>query len=78
MLNIYEDIFQVMLNQSKENEVKANLKHVMKEVNNLKHKYSEEHKVWRELQDINSVKVNIKRTKVYIFSCWIAVLKKLP
>ncbi len=67
-----------MLNQSKDNEVKANLIHVMKEVNDLKHKYSEEHKVWRELQDINSVKVNIKRTKVYIFSCWIAVLKKLP
>ncbi len=69
MLKTYEDIFQSMLNQSKDNEVKANLIHVMKEVNDLKHKYSEEHKVWRELQDINSVKVNIKRTKVYIFSC---------
>lgn len=78
MLKIYEDIFQDMLNKSEEKDVKASLTDVLTEVNKLKHKYSDEHKVWRELQDIHSVKVNINRTKVYIFSCWIAVLKKLP
>ncbi len=78
MLKVYEDIFQEMLIKSKQDEVKANLNDVMTEVKKLKHKYSEEHKIWRELQDINSVEVNIKRTKVYILSCWIAVLKKLP
>ncbi len=68
MLKIYEDIFQEMLIKSKQDEVKANLKDVMTEVKKLKHKYSEERKVWRELQDIKSVEVNIKRTKVYILS----------
>ncbi|KAF4114726.1 interferon gamma-related-like [Onychostoma macrolepis] len=57
MLKIYEDIFQDMLKKAEEKEIKANLIDVMTEVNKLKHKYSEEHKVWRELQDINSVKV---------------------
>uniref|UniRef100_A0A671MYJ3 Interferon gamma related n=1 Tax=Sinocyclocheilus anshuiensis TaxID=1608454 RepID=A0A671MYJ3_9TELE len=57
MLKIYEDIFQEMLNKSHDTEVKANLKDVMTKVHNLKHKYSEEQKVWRELQDIHSVKV---------------------
>uniref|UniRef100_A0A671QST0 Interferon gamma related n=1 Tax=Sinocyclocheilus anshuiensis TaxID=1608454 RepID=A0A671QST0_9TELE len=57
MLKIYEDIFQDMLNKSEEKEVETNLIDVITEVNKLKHKYSEEHKVWRELQDIHSVKV---------------------
>ncbi|XP_043093534.1 interferon gamma related [Puntigrus tetrazona] len=76
MLKIYEEIFQEMLNKSKEKEVTVNTNDVMTEakrsgetevtanlnyiitvVNNLKKKYSEEHKVWRELQDIHSVKV---------------------
>ncbi|XP_073693783.1 interferon gamma related [Garra rufa] len=57
MLKTYEDIFQDMLNKSEEKEVKANLMDVMTEVHKLKHKYNEEQKVWRELQDIHSVKV---------------------
>ncbi|XP_026100301.1 uncharacterized protein LOC113071151 [Carassius auratus] len=57
MLKIYEDIFQDMLNKSEEKEVRDNLKDVMTEVNKLKHKYSVEHKVLRELQDIHSLKV---------------------
>lgn len=60
MLKIYEDIFQDMLNKSEEKEVKASLNTVMNEMHKLKHKYSEEQKVWSELQDIHSVKVNIK------------------
>lgn len=78
MLKIYEDIFQDMLNKSEEKEVRDNLKDVMTEVYKLKHKYSVEHKVMRELQDIHSLKVKVNRTEVYIFSFWIAVLKKLP
>ncbi|RXN19736.1 interferon gamma [Labeo rohita] len=57
MLKIYEDIFQDMLNKSEEKEVKASLNTVMNEMHKLKHKYSEEQKVWSELQDIHSVKV---------------------
>ncbi|KAK2892841.1 hypothetical protein Q8A67_012829 [Cirrhinus molitorella] len=56
MLKIYEDIFQDMLNKSEE-KVKSNIMDVMTEVQKLKHKYSEEKKVWRELQDIHTVKV---------------------
>ncbi|XP_048066969.1 interferon gamma-related-like [Megalobrama amblycephala] len=61
MLNIYEELFQNM--KSEEKEVKNNLKNVMTEVKNLRHQYSEEHKVWRELQEINSVKVKNGTTR---------------
>ncbi|XP_056311062.1 interferon gamma related [Danio aesculapii] len=56
MLSIYEDIFQDMMNKSDNKEVRDDLKEVINEVKKLKHKYNEEHKLWRELQDIHSVK----------------------
>ncbi|KTF79792.1 hypothetical protein cypCar_00017691 [Cyprinus carpio] len=58
MLKIYEDIFQDMSkSKSKETEVKDSLNYVITKVRDLKHRYSQEQKVWRELQDIHSVKV---------------------
>ncbi|XP_052428821.1 interferon gamma-related-like [Carassius gibelio] len=57
MLKIYEDIFKDMKNKSKETEVKDNLTYVISKVHELKHRYSQEQKVWRELQDIHSIKV---------------------
>ncbi|XP_067251701.1 interferon gamma-related-like [Chanodichthys erythropterus] len=61
MLNIYEELFQNM--KSEQKEVKNNLKNLMTEVKILRHQYSEEHKVWRELQEINSVKVKNGTTR---------------
>lgn len=66
MLSIYEDIFQDMMNKSENKEMRDSLKEVISEVKKLKHKYNEEHQVWRELQNIHSVKVN-KQNKCSVF-----------
>ncbi|XP_026078886.1 interferon gamma-related [Carassius auratus] len=58
MLNITETIFQDMRGKAENEETKTSLRDVMTEVKMLRHKYSEEQKVWRELQDIHSVEVN--------------------
>ncbi|XP_067284213.1 interferon gamma related isoform X2 [Pseudorasbora parva] len=67
MLNTYENIFKDMMNSAKnsENSEKKveNLKYVMKELQKLRQNYSREQTVWRELQDINSVKVNNTATQ---------------
>ncbi|XP_051547463.1 interferon gamma-related-like [Myxocyprinus asiaticus] len=57
MLKIYEEIFTDMWNKSENKEVKTLLASVKKMVQDLRDKYSEEQKVWRELQDIHSIKV---------------------
>lgn len=60
MLNIYEEIFTDMLNKSEKKELKSSVKDIMSEVKNLKHKYSEEHRLWRDLQEIHFTKVIIR------------------
>ncbi|XP_051976395.1 interferon gamma-related-like [Xyrauchen texanus] len=57
MLNIYEEIFRDMSNKSEKKEVKTNLTNIMTNVTNVRKNYSEEQKVWRELQEIHSIKV---------------------
>ncbi|XP_056100419.1 interferon gamma related [Rhinichthys klamathensis goyatoka] len=57
MLNIYEDMFKDMMNKSEKKEVKNNLTNVMSEVKRLRHMYLSENKVWKELQNIDLVKV---------------------
>lgn len=59
MLNIYEELFQDMMSEQKED--RSDLRHVMNEVKILRQKYTEEHNVWKELKEMNSVKVNINR-----------------
>lgn len=49
-------------------ETKTSLKDVMTEVKMLRHKYSEEQKVWRELQDIHTIEVLINIIKV-VYKC---------
>lgn len=60
MLNITETILQDLRGKAENEETKTRLTDVMTEVKILRHKYSEEQKVWRELQDIHSVEVLIK------------------
>nr|ACN56578.1 interferon gamma [Ctenopharyngodon idella]ACN56579.1 interferon gamma [Ctenopharyngodon idella]7X45_A Chain A, Interferon gamma [Ctenopharyngodon idella]7X45_B Chain B, Interferon gamma [Ctenopharyngodon idella] len=55
MLNIYEELFQDMKSEHKEG--RKDLDHLMDEVKKLRGNYKEEHKVWKELQEMNSVKV---------------------
>ncbi|KTG39352.1 hypothetical protein cypCar_00005062 [Cyprinus carpio] len=57
MLNITETILQDLRGKAENEETKTRLTDVMTEVKILRHKYSEEQKVWRELQDIHSVEV---------------------
>ncbi|XP_051544043.1 interferon gamma-related-like [Myxocyprinus asiaticus] len=57
MLKIYEEIFTDMLNKSENKEVQSDLKNLKRMVQNLRHKHSVEQSVWRELQDIHSIKV---------------------
>ncbi|XP_050964560.1 interferon gamma-related-like [Labeo rohita] len=57
MLNITETIFQEMRKKAENEEVKTSLTDLMDEVKMLRHKYSEEQKVWKELQDIHSIEV---------------------
>ncbi|KAI7791733.1 interferon gamma-related-like [Triplophysa rosa] len=57
MLNIYEEVFTDMLNKSEKKELKNSVKDIMTEVKKLRHKYREEHKLWRDLQDIHLTKV---------------------
>ncbi|XP_073693851.1 interferon gamma-related-like [Garra rufa] len=58
MLNITETIFQNMRVNAENEEAKTSLTDVLSEVKMLRHKYSEEQKVWRKLQDIRSIEVN--------------------
>ncbi|XP_051974547.1 interferon gamma-related-like [Xyrauchen texanus] len=58
MLKIYEEIFTDMLNNSENKEVQSDLKHLKRMVQNLRHKYSVEHSVWTEIQEIQEIKVN--------------------
>ncbi|XP_042591522.1 interferon gamma-related-like [Cyprinus carpio] len=57
MLNLSETIFQDMKGKTENEDTKTSLKDIMTEVKMLRHKYSEEQKVWRELQDIQSIEV---------------------
>ncbi|KAF4114725.1 interferon gamma-related-like [Onychostoma macrolepis] len=57
MLNVTETIFQDMRGKAENEETKTSLTDVMTEVKMLRHKYREEQKVWRELQDIHSIEV---------------------
>ncbi|XP_051544048.1 interferon gamma-related-like [Myxocyprinus asiaticus] len=57
MLKIYEEIFTDMRNKSEKKDVKTSLENVMTNVTKLRSNYSEERKVWRELQEIHSIKV---------------------
>uniref|UniRef100_A0A672JYR0 Interferon gamma n=1 Tax=Sinocyclocheilus grahami TaxID=75366 RepID=A0A672JYR0_SINGR len=57
MLNISESIFQDMRGKAENEDTKTSLKDIMTEVKMLRHKYSEEQKVWKELQDIHSIEV---------------------
>uniref|UniRef100_A0A673LAQ3 Uncharacterized protein n=1 Tax=Sinocyclocheilus rhinocerous TaxID=307959 RepID=A0A673LAQ3_9TELE len=57
MLNITEIVLQDMRGKAENEETKTSLTDVMTEVKMLRHKYSEEQKVWRELQDIHSIEV---------------------
>uniref|UniRef100_A0A672RK75 Interferon gamma n=1 Tax=Sinocyclocheilus grahami TaxID=75366 RepID=A0A672RK75_SINGR len=57
MLNISEIVLQDMRGKADNKETKTSLIDVMTEVKMLRHKYSEEQKVWRELQDIHSIEV---------------------
>lgn len=64
MLNIYEDMFKDMKEKSNKKDVQHNLRSVMREVTNLRHNYSTELAVWRQLQNMNRTlnsEVNIKR-----------------
>lgn len=67
MLNIYEELFQDMKSEHKEG--RKDLDHLMDEVKKLRGNYKEEHKVWKELQEMNSVKVNIKRKSCLHCEC---------
>lgn len=53
-----------MRKKAENEEVKTSLTDLMDEVKMLRHKYSEEQKVWKELQDIHSIEVLIKSIKV--------------
>ncbi|XP_056605023.1 interferon gamma-related-like [Triplophysa dalaica] len=57
MLKIYEEVFRDMKNKSEKKEVKDRVEGIMTEVKNLRHKYSEENKLLRDLQDIHLIKV---------------------
>uniref|UniRef100_A0A8C1A3V7 Interferon gamma n=1 Tax=Cyprinus carpio carpio TaxID=630221 RepID=A0A8C1A3V7_CYPCA len=69
MLNLSETIFQDMKGKTENEDTKTSLKDIMTEVKMLRHKYSEEQKVWRELQDIQSIEVQIKSIKVVQKCC---------
>ncbi len=68
MLNMTETILQDMRGKAENEETKTTLKDVMTEVKMLRHKYSEEKKVWRELQDIHSIEVLINIIKA-VYKC---------
>lgn len=57
MLNIYEEIFTDMLNKSEKKELKNSVKEVLSEVKTMRHNYSQEHRLWRDLQEIHLIKV---------------------
>lgn len=64
MLKIYEEVFRDMKNKSEKKEVKDRVEGIMTAVKDLRHKYSEENKLLRDLQDIHLIKVRIKRKAV--------------
>lgn len=57
-----------MRGKAENEETKTSLKDVMTDVKMLRHKYSEEQNVWRELQDIHSTEVLINIIKV-VYQC---------
>lgn len=67
MLNFYEELFKDM--QSEHKDERNNPQYVMNEVKKLRQNYIVEHKVWKELQEINSLKVNIKRKSCLHCEC---------
>ncbi|XP_065146193.1 interferon gamma-related-like [Paramisgurnus dabryanus] len=56
MLNVYEKIFTDMLKKLEKKELKASVNDIMKEVKNVRDKYSVEQKLWKDLQDLHHVK----------------------
>lgn len=58
ILKLYEELFTEMSNNSEKKDVKNNLTNAVTEVKKLRHKYKGEHEVWRDLQDINLIKVH--------------------
>lgn len=59
MLNGYLDIFSDMLKKAKTLETETSLKELQKSVRELINEYKKEQEVWKNIQNINSVKVNI-------------------
>ncbi|XP_067247094.1 interferon gamma related [Chanodichthys erythropterus] len=55
MLNFYEELFKDMTFEHKDE--RNNPQYVMNEVKKLRQNYTVEHKVWKELQEMNSLKV---------------------
>lgn len=58
ILKLYEELFTEMSNNSEKKDVKNNLTNAVTEVKKLRHKYKGEREVWRDLQDINLIKVH--------------------
>lgn len=57
MLNGYMDIFSDMLKKAKTVETETSLKELQESVKELKNKYNNEQAVWKQLHEINTVKV---------------------
>ncbi|KAF4079719.1 hypothetical protein AMELA_G00181500 [Ameiurus melas] len=58
MLDGYMDIFSDMLKKAKTVETKTSLKKLQESVKELKDKYKKEQAVWKQLDEINTVKKN--------------------
>lgn len=65
MLNGYMDIFSDMLKKAKTVETETSLKELQESVKELKNKYNKEQAVWKQLHEINTVKV---RKKFFLMS----------
>lgn len=67
MLNGYMDIFSDMLKKAKTVETETSLKELQESVKELKNKYNNEQAVWKQLHEINTVKV---RKIFFLMSLW--------
>ncbi|KAK7129949.1 hypothetical protein R3I93_019558 [Phoxinus phoxinus] len=76
MLNIYEDMFSDMMKKSEKKDVKNNLTSVMSDVKKLRDKYSTEHRVWKDLQNIDLVKVKNVTTQGGALNDFLMVFEK--
>lgn len=59
MLYGYLDIFSDMLKKAKNVETESSLKELQESVRELKNKYKKEQEVWKQLHEINAIKVRI-------------------